>query len=332
MHLSLLDTVLIAGFVNAGLYGFLPISIILSYRISRTIAFVHGGIAAAAALAYWLLCFRSPEFLPGEDVVPNFILQLGSDSQGAHRYGSRPELDPFVALLLVVVMGAAIGAFYGAVVMSRRIASQNILTLTIISLGGMMALIGIFQYLNVQPDSLPDTPFGAHTYVFNDVPLTRHRLVTLAIVAVLSVILGILLTRTHTGLVIRALADDQEAGVWCGIKLRSVGTLVYAGSGALAALAGVLIAVTAGPNPAEMLLLFLNGLAIAAVGGMRSIPLAFVGALVFSFLETALIVGFFGTVDRALQAVVLYGALLAIIVTVARFRKENVFLLERQSL
>lgn len=33
MHLSLLDTVLIAGFVNAGLYGFLPISIILSYRI-----------------------------------------------------------------------------------------------------------------------------------------------------------------------------------------------------------------------------------------------------------------------------------------------------------
>lgn len=332
MHLSLLDTVLIAGFVNAGLYGFLPISIILSYRISRTIAFVHGGIAAAAALAYWLLCFVSPEFLPGEDVVPNFIVQFGADAQGGGRYGSRPELDPFVALLLVTVMGALIGAFYGAVVMSRRIASQNILTLTIISLGGMMALIGFFQYLNVQPDSLPASPFGAHTYVFNDVPLTRHRLVTLAIVAVLSVLLGILLTRTHTGLVIRALADDQEAGVWCGIKLRAVGTLVYAGSGALAALAGVLIAVTAGPNPAEMLLLFLNGLAIAAVGGMRSIPLAFVGALVFSFLETALIVGFFGTVDRALQAVVLYGALLAIIVTVARFRKENVFLLERQSL
>lgn len=42
--------------------------------------------------------------------------------------------------------------------------------------------------------------------------------------------------------------------------------------------------------------------------------------------------GFFGEVDRALQAVVLYGALLAIIVGVARFRKENVFLLERQSL
>ncbi len=332
MHFGLFETVLIAGFVNAGLYGFLPISIILSYRISRTIAFVHGGIAAAAALAYWLLCFESPEFLPGEDVVPNFIIQFGSDASGGNRYGSRPELDPLVALLLVIAMGAVIGAAYGAIVMSRRIAGLNILTLTVISLGAMMGLIGFFQYLNVQPDSLPSSPFGSHTYVFDDVPLTRHRLVTLAVVAVLSLILGFLLTRTHTGLVIRALADDQEAGVWCGVKLRAVGTLVYAGSGALAALAGVLIAVTAGPNPAEMLLLFLNGLAIAAVGGMRSIPLAFVGALVFSFLETALIVGFFGEVDRALQAVVLYGALLAIIVTVARFRKENVFLLERQSL
>ncbi len=332
MDLSLLDTVLIAGFVNAGLYGFLPISIILSYRISRTIAFVHGGIAAAAALCYWLLCFESPEFLPGEDVVPNFILQLGSDAGGAHRYGSRPELDPVLALLLVIVMGAAIGAAYGAIVMSRRIATQNILTLTIVSLGAMMGLIGFFQYFNVQPDSLPQSPFGTKGYVWNDITLTQHRLVTLAVVAALSILLGILLTRTHTGLVIRALADDQEAGVWCGVKLRAVGTLVYAGSGALAALAGVAIAVTAGPNPADMLLLFLQGLGFAAVGGMRSIPLAFFGALVFSYLETALIVGLFGTVDRAVQALVLYGALLAIIVAVARFRKENVFLLERQSL
>lgn len=332
MHLSLLDTVLIAGFVNAGLYGFLPISIILSYRISRTIAFVHGGIAAAAALCYWLLCFESPEIFPGEDVVPNFILQLGADSGGAHRYGSRPELDPFVALLIVIAMGGVMGAVYGAIVMSRRIASLNILTLTIVSLGAMMGLIGFFQYFNVQPDSLPASPFGFDTYTVNDIPLTRHRLVTFGVALLLSVLLGFLLTRTHTGLVIRALADDQEAGVWCGVQLRAVGTLVYAGSGALAAMAGVLIAATAGPNPAEMLLLFLNGLGIAAVGGMRSLPLAFFGALVFSLMETALIIGFFGTVDRAVQALVLYGSLLAIIVAVARFRRENVFLLERQSL
>lgn len=324
LHFDLLSTVLVAGFVNAGLYGFLPISIILSYRISRTIAFVHGGIAAGAALLYWLLCIKAP-------YLPNFVVQFGDD-QNPNRYGSRPELDPMVALLLVVGVGAAIGGIYGAVVMSRKVANLAVLTLTIISLGAMMGLIGIFQYLSVQPDVLPPSPFGMDSYQIGDVNLSRHKLVTFAIVGVFSLVLAVLLTRTHTGLVIRALADDQEAGVWCGIQLRAVGTLVYAGSGALAALAGLLIAVTAGPNPPDMIVLFLNGLGIAAVGGMRSLPLAFAGAVIFSFMETALIVGFFGDVGRPMAAIVLYGSLLAIIVAVARFRRENVFLLERQSL
>ncbi len=61
IHWNLLTTVLVAGVVQAGLYGLLPVSIILSYRISRTIAFVHGGIAAACALTYWLLSCPNPE-------------------------------------------------------------------------------------------------------------------------------------------------------------------------------------------------------------------------------------------------------------------------------
>jgi len=93
---------------------------------------------------------------------------------------------------------------------------------------------------------------------------------------------------------VRALADDQEAGLWCGVKLRATGTLVYAGSGAFAGLAGVLIAVVGGPNPADMIVLFLRGLAIAVVGGLRSLPLAFLGAFMFGLFETALIVGLFG--------------------------------------
>jgi branched-subunit amino acid ABC-type transport system permease component len=324
IHLGLLDTVLVAGFVNAGLYGFLPISLILSYRISRTIAFVHGGIASAAALLYWILCVNSP-------LLPNYILQLGNGQDPA-RYGTRPELSPFAAMLIAVAFGALIGGIYGAIVMSRRLAGLAVLTLTIISLGAMMGLIGIFQYLNVQPDFVPPSPFGTGDIHVANVALTNHKLATFALVALLSAGLALLLARTHTGLMIRALADDQEAGVWCGIHLRAVGTLVYAGSGGLAALAGVLIAVTSGPNPPEMLVLFLSGLAIAAVGGMRSLPLAFAGALIYSYLETALVLGLFGDLSRPARALILYGGLFALIVAVARFRRDSVFLLERQSL
>ncbi|MGQ0843245.1 MAG: branched-chain amino acid ABC transporter permease [Sporichthyaceae bacterium] len=328
MHFELFFTVLAAGIIQAGLYGFLPISIILSYRISRTIAFVHGGIAAAAALIYWLASLK-------DELLPGHLIEYGG-GQDPWKFGDRPEWNNQVALLFTLGCGAILGAVFGMIVMSRKIAGLAVLTLTIISAGAMMGLIGVFGLLNVQPDVVPPSPYGTGvhqilpTAMTNDLPLfmTNHKIFTFLSVLVLSAVLAAFLTRTHTGLVIRALADDQEAGVWCGVKLRAVGTLVYGLSGAIAALAGVLIAVTAGPNPADMLVLFLNGLAIAVVGGMRSLPLAFVGALLFGVTETALQVGFFGEVSGGVVSVVLYGSLLAAVVVIARLRRENFFLLE----
>ncbi len=329
MHFELFFTVVVAGAIQAGLYGFLPISIILSYRISRNIAFVHGGIAAACALIYWLAALQ-------DQLLPKHLIEFGGSSNDPWKFGERPGWAAFPSFMFTVACGAIMGAIFGAIVMSRKIAALAVLTLTIISAGVMMGLIGVFGLLNVQPDVAPPSPFGSQVHkvlpegMTNNFPLymTNHKIFTLVTVAVLSLVLAAFLTRTHTGLVIRALADDQEAGVWCGVKLRVVGTLVYGLSGAVAAMAGVLIAVTAGPNPADMLVLFLTGLAISVVGGMRSLPLAFAGALLFGITETALQIGFFGEVRLGIQAVVLYGALLVAVVITARLRRENFFLLE----
>src|SRR5580698_4080609 len=187
MHLGLLGTVLVAGVVQAGLYGFLPISIILSYRVSRTIAFVHGGIAAAAALPYWLLALHN-EFLP------DYLIDLFG------RHGRRPQLDPLLALVLTCVLGAVLGGVYGVIMMSRRIASQSILTLTVISLGVMVCLVGAFGLLNIEPNVIPPSPFGEGKHLVHGVYLTNHKLITLALVSALSIVLALLLTRTHLGL------------------------------------------------------------------------------------------------------------------------------------
>lgn|GEM_PF-1066442 len=332
MHFNLFFTVLVAGTITAGLYGFLPISLILTYRISRTIAFVHGGIAAAAAVAYWLLSLHN-------DLLPNFIISFGQ-SQEPRAFGHRPAWDAFPSMVVVLVFGGLLGAAYGFIVMSRKLASLSVLTLTIVSLGAMMGLVGVSGLMNVEPNVFPASPFGSGrhqllpTSMTDGQPLllTNNQISTFCTVIGLSILLAVFLTRTHTGLVIRALADDQEAGVWCGIKLRAVGTFVYGTSGAIAALAGVLVSITIGANPADMLVFVLDGLAIAIVGGLRSLPLSFLGALVYGLMDTALKVGFFGEVSLPVQAVVLYGLLLATIVAVARLRRESFFLLERQSL
>lgn len=331
MHWNLLTTVLVAGVVQAGLYGLLPVSIILSYRISRTIAFVHGGIAAACALMYWLMSVRIQKVDTGNGEfvysIPNFLFSIGG-----HTFGHRPEIQPFTAMIIATAFGGLVGAIYGIVMMTPTIARQAVLTLTIVSLGAMMLLLGVFNYMNVVSDVVPPSPFGKGTTEIFGVFLTTHKVLSLLVVGAVSIALAVWLAQTHTGLVIRALADDQEAGVWCGVKLRATGTLVYAGSGAFAGLAGVLIAVVGGPNPSDMVVLFLRGLAIAVVGGLRSLPLAFLGAFLFGLFETALIVGLFGSVSPARTEILLSGMLLAIIVITARLRRESFFLLERQSL
>jgi len=332
MHFDLFFTVLLAGGISAGLYGFLPISLILTYRISRTIAFVHGGIAALGAILYWIFSLHN-------DFLPNYIITF-SQAQDPKTFGHRPKWEPFPSMLAVVAIGAILAGTYGFIVMSRQLASLTVLTLTIVSLGAMMGMVGVSSLMNVDANVFPDSPFGSGRHKLLPESMTSHQpllitnnqIFTFLTVVGLSLVLAVFLTRTHTGLVIRALADDQEAGVWCGVKLRAVGTLVYGVSGAIAALAGVLTSITVGANPADMLVFLLDGLAIAIVGGLRSLPLSLIGALLYGLTETALKVGFFGEVSLPVQAVVLYGALLSIIVVVARLRRDTFFLLERQSL
>lgn len=131
MDPDLVRPVLVLGLLQAGLYGLLPISIVLSYRISRTIAFVHGGIAIWGALSYGLLIRRRRPGRGRRCPVP-----AGGPVSGAVRRPGRPERPG------VGVRGAG----------------------------------------------------------------------------------DVAVNRTYTGLAIRAIADDLEANVWCGTRLRLVGT------------------------------------------------------------------------------------------------------------
>src|SRR4051812_45086082 len=109
MDFNLLKQAIILGLLQAGLYGLLPISIVLSYRISRTIAFVHGGIAIAGALAYKLMTQGSGTF-------------LDLDKQ---------PVDPRFAIILVAISGGVLGGLYGAAVMSRWLSALPGITLTV---------------------------------------------------------------------------------------------------------------------------------------------------------------------------------------------------------
>lgn len=311
MELGLWQQVLVLGILQAGMYGILPIAIVLSYRISRTIAFVHGGIALAGALAYRVMTQGTGTFLDLE----------------------KQPIHPRMAILIVMGMGAVLGALYGAVVMSRTISALPGITLTVISLGTMLLTIALAAKI-LRPGGLAvaPTPFTEESTMIGGYPVNGHRAATFAIVVLLVIVLALVLNTTYTGLSIRAIADDLEASIWCGAKLRYIGTGVYGVSGAVAALAGSLYCATVAAGLESMLQLFMTGLILAVVGGLRSVPLALAGALMFGILETALRVGFFGEMKGGFQELIQDVALFLLILFVARTRKESFFLLGRPSL
>jgi branched-chain amino acid transport system permease protein len=205
------------------------------------------------------------------------------------------------------------------------------MTLTVISIAGLLVIGNLSGYY-IRPGGLSITPspFGDGGTTVGDVVLTNHRLGALILLTLLVGGLALFLSRTYTGLAIRAIADDVEASVWCGAKLRAIGTGVYGVSGAIAALAGAMYASAVAEPVDGILLLLVRGMLIAVVGGLRSLPLALAGAVLYGILETALIVGFFGNVAAGPREVTLSCSLLALIVLAARVRRETFFQLERR--
>jgi branched-chain amino acid transport system permease protein len=312
--MSLWKQVLVIGFAEAGLFVLLPIALVLSYRVSRTIAFVHGGIAASAALLYWWMVFNI-------DAVP----------------GWRPELPPFVGLLVVVGIGAVLGLGYGIAMTTPKIAALPKMTLTVASLGAMMIAIGLFSTtLAVPGESIPPAPFSGGPITVFGVVLTTLRWVTLLIAVVLCVALAAFFALSRTGRHLKAISDDLEAAAWSGVPVAKVGAGVHTAAGAIAALAGALIAAQSGPDPINLIIFLLRGLTVAIVGGLMSLPLALGAAVVLGIVQSALVVGVVGGESGAYsigrQELILSVILLAMILAVAKLRPREFYLLERQSL
>jgi branched-subunit amino acid ABC-type transport system permease component len=303
VHWDLIPSVIALGILTGGLYGMLPVAVVLTYRISRTIAFVHGGFAIFGGLAYSVL-------VNGRNHDDGFNLH--------------PIMAPVPSLLVVMAAGAVLATLFGAMVMSRWMAEMPGITLTVVSIAGLLVVGNLSGfYLNPGGFSLARSPFGDGGHHLFKIVVTNHRLAILLILIGTVAALTIFLNHTYTGLAIRAISDDVEASVWCGAKLRLIGAGVYGVSGAIAAAAGALYASAVANAVDGMLGLFVIGLLLAIVGGMRSVPLALLGSVVYGVLNTALVAGLWGTVPVGRQNVILFATLITLIVVAARFRREN---------
>lgn len=309
---------IISGVCTAGLYGMIAVAMVLSYRISRTVAFLHGGLVMGGTLLFWYLC--SPNQDGGVNAAGAASPLLGDKTS---YLGHRPELPMWPTIFALMAAGALIAAFYGMAVTSSRMSTYPTVTLTNFSLALMMILVGLlFQYSKALSQPVA-SPFGRRSFHVGIQVVTVHQMMTLIILGVIVVGFTILLQRTRFGIYVRAIADNVQASKLVGVPIGTVGTSVYAFAGAISTLGGVLLGNYIGTDTTSILFVFLRALIVCVLGAFASIPLALLGAVVLAIVDSMLKSDVFGSINVGWREVIVVLILFAVVIVIDRFGKKD---------
>jgi len=206
---------------------------------------------------------------------------------GALLTGAGFNLLPFglVGALVLAVAGMfGLAALLNGMVLGQLIGRPAI-TVIMVTLGlgavlrGLEALI-----LRRLPTGLPDV-LPAAVIEIAGVSIATQRLWAAVIAALCIASVGFLYGRTRVGIALRALADDQRAGIALGIDTDRYFTIAWGLAAVLCVVAGVLWTTTTGGG-FGLALVGLKVFPIVVIGGLDSLGGALVAAVLVGIVES----------------------------------------------
>jgi len=242
------------GIAIGSVYALISLGLTMVYGILRILHIAHAGIYALGAYVGWV-SFR----LIGDFWLSLFIGMAGSALAGylVERFLYMPLLHlPRIAPLIV-----SIGLFTAMEEAFRIVAGPHTLAYNAqVGLGDLV--IGSFR-------------------------LTETQVLILLVTLIILVILWAFLTKTRTGLAMRACAQDPETTSSFGVNVSAIIAVNFLIGSAMAGAAGVLIGVydnqvwpTMGSIPAY------KALAIVVLGGLGNIPGTVLASIIVGLAET----------------------------------------------
>jgi branched-chain amino acid transport system permease protein len=296
----------VEGIIEGASYGLLAVALVLTFRMSRVVGFVHGGIATLGLALYWWLA-ADPTTVSGRGT--------GGSAWATHDWSAK-----WPAVFIVIALGGVLGALFGSVV-TGRMATWPRATVTIFSLGAMLLCAGAVGSIWKGAFELVPPAFGSSTIDISGYIVTWHDIAIVAVLVGLVVAGHALLTWTRRGVQVRAIADDIEAAEMVGVPVRSTAVAVWCIAGGLAALSGVLVGPLTRFGDTVMLFVLLRAMAAAVLGGFDSLPLALGGALIFGQIESHTTAGTFGQVTSGWREVILMAVLFTGVLLLARRKR-----------
>ena len=192
---------------------------------------------------------------------------------------------PLLLALLVAVAGVTCLALVMERLAIRPVRGAPVVTLIIITVGVSVLLQGIAK-LVWGPDALSVPAFsGERSFSLGPAAVDGQYLWVLALAALAVVSIHLFFTRTLTGKAMQACAINREAAHLVGINVTRVVQLAFALSGAVSALAGIVISPITFASYSGGTLLGLKGFCGAIVGGLGNGLGAVLGGILVGVLE-----------------------------------------------
>ena len=248
-------TYLISGLSLGSVYALIALGYSMVYGIARMLNFAHGEIIMVGA---YIAFFAATAF---------------SQTSG---------VSTFMAIVLCMVLGVVIEF------LAYRPLRQAP------SLAVLITAIGVSYFLENAAQILwgADSKFFPADFIkegglnLGGVSITWVSLITICVCIAIMLVLTLFINRTKTGRAMRAVAEDRGAATLMGINTDHIISLTFAIGSALAGVAAVLLASTyPSISPTMGSMPGIKAFTAAVLGGIGSIPGAFVGGLLLGVIE-----------------------------------------------
>jgi branched-chain amino acid transport system permease protein len=251
--------IFIDGLGLGALYALVAMGFSLIYKVTGVLNFAQGQIAMVGA--YSVVIFGTAAVLP-------------------------TAIPAYAAIVVTIVIGIILGILLERVVF-RQFIGEPVLSVIIVTL----ALGGIFegfiaflfgQNAKAYPEALTFSwevglPLGT----------SMQGAYAVAVVIALLIVAGLMLFFRHTvtGSILRASASDEQAAMVLGVSIKRTIALAWTISIAITAAGGILLAMSSGGAAFSIENTGIIIFAAVVLGGLDSIPGAFIGSIVVGLLQ-----------------------------------------------
>lgn len=240
------------GLAAGAIYALVALGLVLAYKATEVLNFAHGDLLMLAAFVGWAL--------------------------------SGPAGLPFAPALLLTLAIVAALAYAIEALLVRRIVGQPQFAGVMLTIALAFMLRGAVS-MGFGPESRSlSTPWTGQTTRVAGVVVADLSLVILAVVLGVTAALLLFLQHTRLGVAMQAASQNQLAAFLNGVPVKRINSLVWALAGALAALAGVLVAPVTLVDT-SLWFVMLKSLAALVLGGFGSLAGAIVGGLLIGLIE-----------------------------------------------